>query len=167
MRDKPLHLRIKFNAADRNPSGTFAGAWSIGVPQKTAVWKSEVMSLSPDTFHVAAFFSLGLLSVVLASGTMANAVAEGTLGGWNAEKGTKGSTPVDFIVIPTFKGVLTIINLAKDFSPIDSLSTGRNISWGQLGLAFGQIVLLLGGVFAAFGMFVFTRRELATAQGTQ
>ena len=31
----------------------------------------------------------------------------------------------------------------------------------------GQIILLLGGIISAFGMFVFTRRELATAQGTQ
>jgi len=29
------------------------------------------------------------------------------------------------------------------------------------------VVLLLGGVLAVFGMTVFTRRELATAQGTQ
>jgi hypothetical protein len=33
-----------------------------------------------------------------------------------------------------------------------------------MGLAFVQIVLLLGGIFAAFGIFVFSRRELATAQ---
>jgi hypothetical protein len=44
------------------------------------------------------------------------------------------------------------------------LSTGRTISWAELGRAFAQIVLLLGGVFAAFGIFVFNRRELATAQ---
>jgi hypothetical protein len=243
LKDKPLQLRIKFNAADKSVRGTLTGIWAIGVPQKTATWKSDPMSLSPDSFHefaippnlfdengvltvnffnpnntallfpledgfevlyreggfgpnfarglgiifcwmallaalglasasflsfpVAAFCSLGLLSIVLASGTMANAVSEGTLGGWNGEKGTKGSTPIDFIALPVFKGVLTVINLAENFSPIDSLSTGRSISWGQLGLAFGQIVLLLGGLLAAFGMFVFTRRELATAQGTQ
>jgi len=119
------------------------------------------------SFPVAAFFSLGLLTMVLASGTMANAVSEGTIGGYNSEKGTKGSTPADFIVIPTFRAVLTVIDLAKDFSPIDSLSTGRSITWTQLVLAFGQIVLLLGGVFAAFGITMLTRRELATTQGTQ
>jgi len=243
LRDQPLQLKIKFNAAEKSPSGTFAGVWGIGVPQKTATWRSDVMSLSPDTFHefqippnlfdengvltinfynpndtallfpledgfevlyreggfglnfargmgiifcwmallaalglasasflsfpVAAFVSLGVLAVVLASGTLANAIAQGTIGGWDAEKGTSGSTPVDFIVIPTFKGVLALINLAKNFSPIDSLSSGRSITWGQLALAFGQIVLLLGGTFAAFGIALFTRRELATAQGTQ
>jgi len=98
---------------------------------------------------------------------MANAVSEGTIANYNAEKGTKGSSPADIIVIPTFKAALKIIGLAKDFSPVDSLSTGRNISWGQFGLAFGQIVLLLGGALATFGIIVFNRRELATAQGTQ
>jgi hypothetical protein len=61
---------------------------------------------------------------------------------------------------------LQIINLVQGFSPVDSLSSGRSITWGQLGLAFGQIVLLLGGMLAIAGMLIFTRRELATAQGT-
>jgi hypothetical protein len=66
-----------------------------------------------------------------------------------------------------FRAVLKVISLAKDFSPIDSLSSGRSVSWGQLGFAFAQVVLLLSGSLAIFGIFVFTRRELATAQGTQ
>ena len=119
------------------------------------------------SFPVAAFFSLGLLTMVLASGTMANAVSEGTIADYNAEKGTKGWSPADVVVIPAFKAVLKIINLAKGFSPVDSLSTGRSITWTELGLAFGQIDGLLGGTAAVFGIIVFTRRELATAQGTQ
>jgi hypothetical protein len=47
------------------------------------------------------------------------------------------------------------------------LSNGRSITWYELGLAFAQIVLLLGGIFALTGIFLFSRRELATAQGTQ
>jgi hypothetical protein len=74
---------------------------------------------------------------------------------------------VDFVVIPVFRAVLSVINLAKGFSPVDSLSTGRSISWAQLGLAFTQIILLLGGIIAVSGMTILTRRELATAQGTQ
>ena len=95
------------------------------------------------------------------------AKAESGITAFLVEKGTKGFTPADVVVIPVFKAVLTVINLAKNFSPIDSLSTGRSITWSQLGLAGGQIILLLGGILAAFGMSVFTRRELATAQGTQ
>ncbi len=60
--------------------------------------------------------------------------------------------------------MLHVINLAKDFSPIDSLSTGRSVSWGDLGRAFGQIVLLLGGSIGLIGILIFNRRELATAQ---
>src|SRR4051794_36327620 len=51
LKDKPLQLRIKFNTADRSPSGTFLGLWYVGVPQKTRLWQSEPMSLAPDTFH--------------------------------------------------------------------------------------------------------------------
>jgi hypothetical protein len=63
--------------------------------------------------------------------------------------------------------VLRVINLAKDFSPIDSLSSGRSITWAELGKACGQIVLLLGGIIATVGIWSFNCRELATAQGTQ
>jgi len=69
-------------------------------------------------------------------------------------------------VVPTFRAALTVINLAKQFSPIDSLSTGRSITWGELGLAVSQIILLMGGILVVFGILVFNRRELATAQGT-
>ncbi|HLH56301.1 MAG TPA: hypothetical protein VKY92_22120 [Verrucomicrobiae bacterium] len=243
LRDQPLYLRVKFNSADKSPSGTFGGLWLVGVPKKTALWRSEVMSLAPDTFHefaidpnlfdengiltiqfvngndtallfplddgmevlyreggfglnfvrglgiifcwmallaalglaaasfmsfpVAAFCAVGVLTLVFASGTMANAVSEGTIANYNAEKGTKGHSPADVIVIPTFKSVLKVISLARDFSPIDSLSTGRSVTWAQLGAAFAQVVLLLSGCLAAFGIFVFNRRELATAQATQ
>jgi len=119
------------------------------------------------SFPVAAFFSLGILTLVLSSGTIANVVSEGTIAGWDAEKSSKGSSIVDPVALPTFKAVLKIINLAKDFSPVDSLSTGRSITWAELGLAFSQIVLLLGGVLGLVGIAGFTRRELATAQGTQ
>lgn len=243
LRNQPLYLRIKFNTADKSPSGTFGGIWAVGVPRQTSLWHSEMMSLAPDTFHefaidpnvfdengvltinflnpndsallfpledgievlyrqggfglnfvrglgivfcwmallaalglasasfmsfpVAAFCSLGVLALVFANGTMANAVSEGTIANYDSEKGTKGWSPADVVVIPTFRAVLKLISLAKDFSPIDALSTGRSVTWEQLGFAFAQIVVLLGGSLAVFGIFVFTRRELATAQGTQ
>ncbi len=241
LRDQPLYLRIKFNSADMRTSGTFDGQWAAGVPGKTALWRSEVMSLAPETFHefpippnlfddtgtltvsfynhnnvallfsmeegmevlyretsfevnffrgigvifcwmgllaalglaaasflsfpVAAFLALGILTLVFSTGTMTNALEVGTIADYNAEKGTRSSSVADAVVLPTFRALLKVISLAKDFSPIDSLSTGRSITWSQLGVAFAQIVLLLGGIFAVFGIAVFTRRELATAQG--
>ena len=236
---QPVYLRVKFNAADKSPSGTFEGRWRVGVPRKTPLWQSEVMSLAPDTFHefevppncdekgvltvsflnandtallfpledglevlyrqggfglnfvrglgiifcwmallatlglasasllsfpVAAFFSLGVLTLALASGTISNAVSEGTLMGFNSETSRMGHSVIDVVAIPVFRAVLEVINLAKNFSPIDSLSTGRSVSWGELGLAFGQIVVLLGGSVGLIGIIIFSRRELATAQ---
>jgi hypothetical protein len=67
-------------------------------------------------------------------------------------------------MVPVFKGALTVINLATTFSPVDYLSSGRSITWTDLGLAITQIVVLLGGIFAVLGIILFTRRELAATQ---
>ena len=60
-----------------------------------------------------------------------------------------------------------MINLAKEFSPVDALSTGRAISWTEMAQAFLQIVVLLGSPLAALGIYTFHRRELAAVQGPQ
>jgi hypothetical protein len=238
-RGQPLYLRVKFNAAAKSNSGTFDAQWRVGMPRKTPIWYSGVMSLAPDTFHefevpaycddkgvltvafananetallfpledgmevlyrqggfglnfarglgiifcwmallatlglasatllsfpVAAFLSLGVLTLALSSGTISNAVSEGTLMGYNAEGNRPGHSVLDVVAIPVLRAVLEVINLAKNFSPIDSLSTGRSVTWGELGQAVGQIVMLLGGSIGLIGIIIFSRRELATAQ---
>ena len=243
LRGKPLQLRVKFNAAQKSPSGTFVALWQVGVPQKPRYWQSEPMSLAPDTFHefeippdlfdangrltitfanpnetallfpledgmevlypdggfalnfarglgiifcwmallaalglmaasflsfpVAAFFALAMLLVALSSSTLAESVESGSVAAGNEETGQAGHSAADLVLIPAFKGVLAVISLVKDYSPIDALSTGRSITWGELGRAFAEIVLLLGGALGILGIFFFSRRELATAQGTQ
>jgi hypothetical protein len=243
LRGRPLQLRVKFNAAEKSPSGTFVAFWQVGVPEKTALWRSEPLSLAPDTFHefqippdlfnregvltvmflnlnntsllfpiadgmevlypegnftlnfarglgiifcwmallttlglmaasfltfpVAAFFSLAMVVMVLSSHTLAEAVEAGTVVGGNSETGVMGSSPLDLVLIPAFKGFLAVIGLIQNFSPVDALSSGRAISWMELGRAFGQIVLLLGGIFGITGILLFNRRELAAAQGNQ
>ena len=120
------------------------------------------------SFPVAAFVSLGILVVGLSSGTVRQVVEEGGIAAINHETGrVDNPTLLDMIALPVFKGLLHVINLVHGFSPIDSLSTGRSVSWGELGRALAQIVVLMGGLFAAVGIFSFSRRELATAQGTQ
>ena len=119
------------------------------------------------SFPVAAFFSMAVLVVGLSSGTLADAVEAGTVVGGNGETGAMGHSVADTVLIPLFKGLLAVISLVKNFSPIDSLSSGRSISWTELGTAFGQIVLLLGGITGVIGIALFNRRELATAQGNQ
>lgn len=122
-----------------------------------------LMAASFLSFPVAAFFSLTLLAVAFSSGTLAETVDLGTV--------TSGSTPapgtrsiVDTIFIPLFKGMLDVMNLAENFSPVDQLSQGRSVPWSELAKAFGQVVVLLGGFFAMVGMITFSRRELAAAQ---
>jgi hypothetical protein len=243
LHDQPLQLRVKFNTADKSPSGTFVALWQVGDPNTANVARLEPMSLAPDTFHefqippnlfdskgvltivfvnpnntsllfpledgmevlypeggfamnfarglgiifcwmaflaalglaaasflsfpVAAFFSLAILVVGLSSGTLAGAVEAGTVVGGNGETGAMGHSLADTVLIPLFEGLLVPINLVQSFSPIDSLSSGRSISWTELGTAFGQIVLLLGGITGLIGIGLFNRRELATAQGNQ
>ena len=85
--------------------------------------------------------------------------------GLDHETGKGNAGLIDFVLIPLFEVILGVVNLVQSFTPVDSLSTGRSITWGQLGQAFGQVVLLLGGMIALAGIALFTRRELATAQG--
>jgi len=241
IRNQPLFLRVKFNTAEKSPSGTFDVFWRVGIPRETKFWQTPApMSLAPDTFHefevppdlfdengiltvtvmnpnpvsllftmeegievlyreggfalnffrglgiifcwmallatlglaaasflsfpVAAFASVAALIVVFSAGTMASAVADGTIMGVDSESGVRGYSILDSVALPVFKGILTVVNLAKDFSPVEALSDGRSITWGELGRAFAQIVLVLGGICAAFGIWAFARRELATAQ---
>lgn len=116
------------------------------------------------SFPVAAFCSASVLIVGLSTGTLATAVEAGTIGGVNEETGVAGKSLLDIVAIPAFKGLLAIFSLVQNFSPVDALSTGRSIPWSEVGRAFAQIVVLLGGLLAIFGMSVFTRRELARTQ---
>jgi hypothetical protein len=243
LRDQPLQVRVKFNAAAKSASGTFAGFWQAGPDPKLPLWRSEPMSLAPDTFHefpipanlfdkkgvvtiwflnandttllfplndglellyheggfglnfarglgiifcwmallaalglaaasylsfpVAAFFSLGVLTMALSSGTLSSVVEQGTMAAFATENGVSNRTLADAVVVPFFRAALAVINLVRGFSPVEALSSGRSISWAQLGLAFGQIVLLLGGIVGVIGVLGFQRRELATAQSNQ
>ncbi|MFN7138579.1 MAG: ABC transporter permease [Limisphaerales bacterium] len=117
------------------------------------------------SFPVAAFFSIAILILGLSSGTLSSVIERGSMfdGGHEGE----GVAPraVDAVAVPMFRGAFNLVNMVQGFSPVDSLSTGRSITWGELGRAVLQIVFLLGGIFAVIGIATFNRRELATAQG--
>jgi ABC-type transport system involved in multi-copper enzyme maturation permease subunit len=117
------------------------------------------------TFPVAAFASMAILLMGLSSGTLQTVVEQGSVTGYDSANGGFGHTALDLVFVPVFGGALKIIQLVEGFSPIDFLSTGRSITWTMLGLAVAQIVLLLGGIFCVAGIVLFSRRELATAQG--
>jgi hypothetical protein len=126
-----------------------------------------LMAASYLSFPVACFFGLAMMLVMASSGTLAESVASGSVAAGNEETGEAGHSVADVVLIPAFKGVLAVMNLANKFSPVAALSSGRSIPWSELGLAFAQIVLLLGGIMSIAGITLFNRRELATAQGTQ
>jgi len=118
------------------------------------------------SFPVAAFFSFTLLVIVLSSGSISMAVQDGYVFASGPDT-SAASRFLDSALMKFFKGILDVIGLVQTFSPVDALSTGRSITWIQLARAFGQVVVLMGGLIALAGIFLFSRRELATAQGTQ
>jgi len=119
------------------------------------------------SFPVACFFTLGMLLVALSSGTIATTIAEGTIMGLDHDTGQPISRMFDIVLLPLFRVLLWLVTLVEGFSPVDSLSTGRSITWGTLFQAFGQIVIVLGGLIAFVGVILLNRRELATAQSNQ
>jgi hypothetical protein len=126
-----------------------------------------LMSASFLSFNVAAFFALGILLIGISSGTLKQVVEEGGITGVNHETGfTDDPNVIDKLAVPVAKGMLEVLGMVKGFSPIDSLSSGRTISWGDLGRAVFQIWIIMAGVLAAIGIITFNRRELATAQGS-
>lgn len=118
------------------------------------------------SFPVAAFFSITVLIVGLSSGLLSNAIEQGTVFGLDHETQKPSMPAVDGLILPAFKGALAVIELVKNFSPVDSLSSGRSITWGELGRAVVQVVFFMGGIFATIGIVLFTRRELAAVQSS-
>jgi ABC-type transport system involved in multi-copper enzyme maturation permease subunit len=117
------------------------------------------------SFPVAAFVSIAILFVSLSSGTLKQIVSENGIVAVNPNSGVADSPNLlNMAAVPLAKALLWTFNLARGFSPIDSLSSGRAITWGELGRAVFQVAILLSGVLAAVGIFIFSRRELATAQ---
>ena len=117
------------------------------------------------SFPVAAFCTIGVLMVCFSTGTLKQIVTEGGIVEVNPNSGFADSPSlINQVSVPMAKVLLFTFDLARGFSPIDSLSSGRAITWSELGKAVVQICILLSGLLAVIGMFIFTRRELATAQ---
>ena len=117
------------------------------------------------SFPVAAFCSIGVLILTLSTGMLQQIVDEGGIVAVDPNTGqVEDPGLINRVALPMAKGMLTTYNLARGFPPIDNLSSGRAITWGEFAQAFLQICVLLGGFLAAIGIAIFTRRELATAQ---
>lgn len=116
------------------------------------------------SFPVAAFFSMGVLIVGLSGGTLSSTIELGGTGKADHESGAVERGILDPILIPVFRVLLSVVQLVEKFSPIENLSDGRSITWGELGRATFQIGVIMSGFFGALGMGFLSRRELATAQ---
>jgi ABC-type transport system involved in multi-copper enzyme maturation permease subunit len=117
------------------------------------------------SFPVAAFVSIALLVVSFSTGTMRTVVEQGTIREVDHETGLVGDPNLfDAVSVVGFKVMLSVVNVVRDFSPVEQLSGGRSITWGTVARAGGQIVFLMGGAFALVGITLLQRRELATAQ---
>jgi hypothetical protein len=237
-RGQPLHLRVRFYAADPGERGNFDLTWEVGAPgrprtrlpvERLAAESFHELIVPPDqfdergvllvecrnrspvtllflvedgpevlyreggfalnylrgllihwfwlgllaaiglamasalSFPVAAFVSLSLLVVAFSSGTLQDVVEQGSILEPDHETGEVKITWVDRVMVPAFKAVLRVVQLVGEFSPIDALSSGRSITWGQLAGAFARVIVLMGGIFVALGVALFNRRELATA----
>ncbi len=119
------------------------------------------------SFPVAAFLVFTLLIVMSSGNLISEIVTEGTISGVDHETGQKSFGYLDWFLVPLFKLLLFVVDGVQSVSPIDALSAGRTVSWGQLFGAFARITLAFGGLFFLLGSIIFTRRELATAQSHQ
>ncbi len=161
----PLEEGLEVLYAEGGFAMNFIRGWAIILCWMALLAAIGLAAASFLSFPVAAFLSLALLVVGFSTGTLRQVVAEGGIAGVNSNTGRIDAPGVfDRITVKFFGGLLTVIKLAQDFSPVESLSTGRSVSWGEVGRAFLQIVLLMGGIFGVAGMILFTRRELAAAQ---
>jgi hypothetical protein len=118
------------------------------------------------SFPVAAFCSLVVLLIGLSTGVLGAVQDQKSIFPFDPSGGKPGIVKqlIDSISVPLFGAVLKVVNLVRGFSPVDDLSTGHSITWGQLARAVVQIVLLMGGIFGLSGVLLFNRRELAAVQ---
>lgn len=240
VKDLPLYIRAKFNAAKAPESGSFETFWELGVPESARLYRTNIL-MAPDavsefqvppnlagedgvltvrfynygdtplifpladgmevlfreggfalnfyrglgvvlcwlavltalgltassllSFPVATFCTLGLLVVGMSTGTLKQVIEEGGIMGVNHETGfVETPTFLDSFAVASAKGTLKVLNLARGFSPIDNLSSGRSVGWLELAQAFFQMVVVICGAFGALGIYIFSRRELASAQ---
>ena len=57
--------------------------------------------------------------------------------------------------------MVSVISPVKDYSPIEDLTDGRAITWGQLARAYSYIWGVSGLLIFAVGTLIFSRRQLA------
>ncbi len=116
-------------------------------------------------FNVAAFVACSILIVGLSGGTLKQVIDQGGIIGVSSETGTVTQpTLLNQASIKVYGVIKWVLDQITGADPIDALSTGRNVPWSRIVLAIFEIVGLGAGFFAALGIWIFSRRELAAPQ---
>ena len=68
---------------------------------------------------------------------------------------------MDTYAVPAFKVMISMIKPVKDYSPIEKLTEGRSITWGELMRAYGYIWGISALTLGLLGSFILSRRQLA------
>lgn len=114
-------------------------------------------------FNVAAFFAMSLIVIGMFSGTISAVTELGTI--WVSHDGDGTVTwfqrASDTVIVPMIRFLDFLLGAVSNYSPIESLSLGRSVTWMQTASAFFQCWIAFGSVLAAVAIHSFTRRELA------
>ena len=125
------------------------------------------------SFPVASFLTLSVLLMYFSTNMLQTVVLEGTVislghhGRGEEEMNMRGPVvkAIDAVVIPVFSGILDVKNALVSVSPVESLSSGRSITFAEfIGVLFKSVVLT-GGFIGVIGMMLFQKRELAAVAG--
>ena len=129
-------------------------AW-LGALAALGLFAASFMS-----FAMSAFACLGVLIISFCVGLMQDVVEDGTVMQTYTE-GQRDSSYVDSYAVPAFKVMISMIKPVKDYSPIEKLTEGRSITWGELIRAYGCIWGVSGLTLGVLGSFILSRRQLA------
>ncbi len=129
-------------------------AW-LGALAALGLFAASFMS-----FAMSAFACLGVLIISFCVGLMQDVVEDGTVMQTYTE-GQRDSSIVDTYAVWSFKAMIAAIKPVKDYSPIEKLTEGRSITWGELLRAYGYIWGLSGLTLGVLGSCILSRRQLA------
>ena len=129
-------------------------AW-LGALAALGLFAASFMS-----FAMSAFACLGVLIISFCVGLMQDVVEDGTVMQTYTD-GKRDSSYVDSYAVPAFKVMISMIKPVKDYSPIEKLTEGRSITWGELTRAYGYIWGISGLTLGVLGSFILSRRQLA------
>ena len=128
-------------------------AW-LGVLTALGLFAGSFMS-----FGMSAFACLGILTVIVFLGMAEEVVEEGTVMQTYTE-GKRDQSIMDK-ALPALGVIVKLVKPIKDYSPIEKLTEGRSITWGELLRAYGYIWGLSALTLGFLGSYILSRRQIA------